>query len=174
MVNRRLPEPSNNGKIASLTGLANSVPQLPSSSNVSVVNNGVSSDTDSEVGLLEVLEGVVSSNKGGDALPKQLKAVDAVEVGATNTHAVSSSINTSENLADALRAGFTPAENVHNPDIVPKETFLSKSKESPAPDPPDSDLGIKKQFDGVDENRALSKSALKRLRKQARSSLLVP
>ncbi|KAG5521960.1 hypothetical protein RHGRI_034247 [Rhododendron griersonianum] len=114
-------------------GLANSVPQLPSSSNVSVVNNGVSSDTDSEVGLLEVLEGVVSSNKGGDALPQQLKAVDAVEVGAsaTNTHAVSSSINTSENLADALRAGFTPAENVHNPDILSAAAMAACSESEP-------------------------------------------
>ncbi|KAE9454170.1 hypothetical protein C3L33_13921, partial [Rhododendron williamsianum] len=112
-------------------GLANSVPQLPSSSNVSVVNNGVSSDTDSEVGLLKVLEGVVSSNKGGDALPQQLKAVDAVEVGATNTHAVSSSINTSENLADALRAGFTPAENVHNPDILSAAAMAACSESEP-------------------------------------------
>ncbi|KAI8547562.1 hypothetical protein RHMOL_Rhmol07G0205900 [Rhododendron molle] len=66
-------------------------------------------------------------------------------MGSTNTHTLPSSINNSET--------FT----------VP-----------PAPDPPDyPNLGIKKQFAGVDANKVLYKFALKRMRKQARSSPIV-
>lgn len=117
-----------------------------------------------------MLQGVVSSHQGGVAL-SQPKYVDSDGVGSPSTHTLPSSIISSEVLSDALRNGLTSAMNANNPDIVPEKNGLSELKVPPAPDPPDySDLGAMKQAAGVDANKAPSRSALKKLRKQARGS----
>ncbi|KAF7126947.1 hypothetical protein RHSIM_Rhsim11G0001000 [Rhododendron simsii] len=136
-------EYTNQGQLVDLVlNPTTSEPQQSSTpNNTSVTRLHGEDSSDSEEELLEVLEGVVSSNQGAEA-------VASLVVESTSTH---------------------KSTGLHGPNsVVPKNYEITVP---PAPDPPE---GIKKANARLDANKAHSKSALKRLKKQARSNPLVP